>query len=173
MERRGSGGPGPDVSLTRVHDDDAVVIAHAGPLLVAVFVGVARVAHLDRLKALADALIAEHGKLGLLLVALETRGGLRITTDVRQRAVEITRELDRSMVGSAFVLRFGGLSGVIARTFLSWLNRLAGNRAPQRTCASVSEGLAWLQALPGHPVVVGETGLCAEIEAILTGRSGR
>jgi hypothetical protein len=156
------------MALTQLHKDDAIVVAHRGPFLLVIFFGDVGVRHIDRMQVLADELIAKLGRISLLIVALETPGGLKIPNDVRKRAVEVSAKLDPHLVGTGLALLLGGLSGVIARTFVSFVNRFAGNRSPQKTVGSVADGLSWLKTLSDRDrALVDDAGLLGEIEALV------
>jgi hypothetical protein len=157
------------VALTQIHKDDAVLLAESDALLVVITFGIVAVRHLERMKEVADERIGQFGKIGLLFVSLETPGGLKISNEVRSRAVEITRSIDASLQGTAIVLKFGGLSGIVARTFVGFVNRLAGNHAPQKTTSEVADGLAWLSTLPGLAATARDPQLGAELERLIAG----
>lgn len=132
-----------------VVDRPSITLATSGSFVVVRF-GATTVADLDvMLKAQLD-VVKRYGHLTTLSLVPIGPETSRVSDEVKQKSVEITRAIGKQQVGSATVILGTGIGATILRTFMTGFNLLAKNPFPQKTFSDPHEAHAWLSALPNQ-----------------------
>lgn len=143
-----------------------VRFASRGPLLIGAWSRAATTAGLELMTKHEAALVARHGKVSVLTVLVGAAG----TPDVglREKALDMQKQFDRSLVGTAIAVTAKGFGAVVIRTFLAGFSLVSSGKAPMKTFGTVPEAVAWLRALPGQAkALADDAGLAGEVAAFL------
>lgn len=130
-------------------DRPSITIATSGSFVVVRF-GATTVADLDQMLKVQLDVVKRHGHLTTLSVVPITGEATKVSDEVKQKSVEITRAIGKQQLGSATVILGTGIGATILRTFMTGFNLLAKNPFPQKTFSDVREAHAWLSALPNQ-----------------------
>jgi hypothetical protein len=128
-------------------DRPSLTLASSGSFFVARF-GATTVADLDDMLKAQLEVIKRHGHLTTLSLVPISTETTKVSDEVKQKSVQVTRALGKQQRGSATVVLGTGLGATIIRTFMTGFNLLAKNPFPQKTFSDPHEAHAWLSALP-------------------------
>lgn len=138
-----------------------------GPLLVALYRGTTSPTILDELERTQEALLQKFPRISTLTVIGQASRLLKVDESVRLRSVELGKKFDGKVLGSAIVVNTSGLAAVMVRTFLSGFFLLSRAETPMRTFSKVTEGLGWLQSLPGQDLSIKTLVSATDIERFI------
>ncbi len=140
--------------VTKSFESVEVRLGVASSLVVALYRSGASLTALEELDKLQTSLLQKHAKLSTLTLIGQLGSVLKVDEAVRVKSVELGKKYEKQVHGSAIVVTTKGLAAVMARTFLSGFFMVSRSETPMRTFATVSEGLAWLQSLPGQDMAL-------------------
>jgi len=113
-------------------------------------------------------LLQTHPKVTTLTVLVAKDALSPPPSDVRERAAEMAKRNEPTARGSGTLVLMRGLSGVVARTFLSAFFMLNRAQMPQAVLSSYADAATWVQQLPGQtPELAAHPRLAAELEAFV------
>lgn len=148
-------------------ENDTVRFGNAGPLVIASYKGALTLTALKELEKLEDGLLKVHPRIASLAVMGKMGGMFQVDKEVQKYGVELATKYEKVAHGSAIVVQTKGLGAVVVRTFLSAYFMMSKSTMVTQTFASVDEGLAWLQQLPGQNPLSGLSVSAADIEAFV------
>lgn len=138
------------MEFTTVYDAPEARFGVAGPLIVAVYKGAPALTVLEQLDRAQTELITKRGTISTLTVIGELGSMLKVDDGVRQRSVELGKKYEKHVRGSAIVVETRGVAAVMVRSFLTGFFLLSRSEMPMKSFKRVTEGLTWLQGLPGQ-----------------------
>jgi hypothetical protein len=113
-------------------------------------------------------LLQSHPKLTTLTILVAKDALSPPPPDVRERAAAMAKRNEPTARGSGTLVLMRGLSGVVARTFLSAFFMLNRAQMPQGVFSSYADAATWVQQLPGQtPELVAVPNLAAVLEAFV------
>lgn len=103
------------------------------------------------------------GQLSMVMVASAVAS--KIEDDVKKKAAEVTKALEKYSVGTALIIPGNSLTSMMVRTVVTGINMVTRSASPTKCYATVQEGLSWLQSLPKQDAAT-KLITAAEIEAL-------
>lgn len=129
----------------------AARFAHFGPVFISAFGSIDVDVHtLEHMLTQQRELAKVHGMISMLSVITIGKLTQKISDEIRQKSVEVTRAIDDVCRGSATVILGSGLGATILRVFMTGFNLIAKTKFPVKVFANVNEALLWLQERPGQ-----------------------
>lgn len=148
-------------------DSPEVRFGTSGPLLVSLYRGTTSPSMLDELERMQDALLLKYPRISTITVIGQASGLLKVDEAVRTRSVELGKKFDGKVLGSAIVVSATGLGAVMVRTFLSGFFLLSRAETPMKTFSKITEGMGWLQSLPGQDLTIKTLVSATDIERFI------
>lgn len=118
-------------------------------LLVVEYVGPTDVAALEELFALQQSIVKQFGQITMLQFASSDGAG-KLDEGVRKKGAEMIKAMEKHSKGSALIIRGSSLGAMLLRTVVSGINALSRTSVPSKCFSTTTEGLSWLQSLPGQ-----------------------
>lgn len=154
------------VPLITVHQDEAVRIATAGPLLIVVYAGQTHPSSLQFVDREEGRLAKQFGKFSLLSVVPITSSVFRVPAGVKEAAVALVDKYRDVLIADATVVPPRGITSAIVRTFLAGFSLIASRPYPSRVFSNLDEAIHWLAAAPGqNETLLDEIASVAEVAA--------
>lgn len=146
-----------------------VRVGAVGPLLISAYSQLPDVAALEQLEAVQARHAAASGGKLLLCNVVTVEKLAAPPSEVREHSAKMQERLDAYSLGSATVLRMGGLSAVVARGFMAALALVTHSKIPNRVFKDIDEAVAWLMSLPGGERLARERSLAADVKTFVEG----
>ncbi len=140
-----------------------------GPLIVTVFSDIPTVPLLTQIEEAQTRHAAQSGNQVLLCNVVIAPKLAPPSAEVREFSSQMQHRLEAFTVGSATVLRMGGLSAVLARGFMAGLALLRHTRHPTSVFKETDEAVTWLLSLPGGERLAREPDVQAQVRAYVAG----
>ncbi len=120
---------------------------------------------LDSVERTYEAMQRAHQKVTTLTILVARDALTPPPSEMRERAAAMAKRNEPTARGSATLVLMRGLSGVVARTFLSAFFMLNRAQMPQAVLSTYDEAASWVRGLPGQtPALVGSDDLAAQLE---------
>lgn len=146
-----------------------VRVGAVGPLLITAYSQLPDVAMLKQVEEVQERHAAQSGGKVLLCNVVTVAKLTPPPSEVREHSSKMQARLDTYSLGSATVLRMGGLSAVVARGFMAALALITQTKTPNRVFKDTSEAVTWLLSLPGAERLSREQTLAADVKAFTEG----
>lgn len=124
-----------------------------GTLIATQFRASPTIAELDVIAAEQRKLVAERGHVSQLIV-IYTSAISKVSDEVKQRGIEMERNLGDKHLGAATIVVGKGLTATIVRSILAGYDLLSQSVISRKTFSKVGDGVLWLRDLPKQPVDV-------------------
>lgn len=155
------------MDVIKTYESVEARLGTSGPLLLALYRGTTSPAMLDELERAQDALLLKYPRISTITVIGQASGLLKVDEAVRTRSVELGKKFDGKVLGSAIVVSATGLGAVMVRTFLSGFFLLSRAETPMKTFSKITDGLTWLQSLPGQDLTIKTLVSATDIERFI------
>lgn len=146
-----------------------VRVGAVGQLVISAYTALPDVQMLMQLEEVQSRHAAQSGGKVLLCNVVTVPSLSAPPSEVREHSAKMQERLDAYSLGSATVLRMGGLSAVVARSFMAALAFVTHARTPNRVFKDTDEAITWLLTLPGTERLARERTLAADVKAFTEG----
>jgi hypothetical protein len=135
----------------------------SGSLVVVDYQQTGTVEVLEELLRFQQSVVLQKGHLTLLQVVTGPMG--KMDDAVKKKAAEITKLMEKALVGSAIVIPGTSLGAMMIRTVVTGINMLSRSATPSKCFGTIPEAVAFLHSLPGQHADVRSIG-ARDVEAL-------
>ena len=128
--------------MTVLFADDAVRLAHAGPVFVNMWRGAITVERLERVVGIQRKLFVDHPSMGVVTIIEPTTP--LIGNKEREVGDRLQRETAKHLVATAYVIEGSGFMAAAARGVLSTTQMLLRSAFPMKAFSNVDAAAKWI-----------------------------